>query len=93
MYGILVEDDFGMDMPRLRQELEKAGIETRTFFVGMHRQPAYHGKDRPFPDCTGAFPNAEVLERKGLYLPSSSHLTPEQINYIVAAIHKIHHAR
>ena len=49
MYGILANEDFGMSMPKIRDELAKNGIETRTFFIGMHKQPAYTAKDERFP--------------------------------------------
>jgi len=87
MYGILVQDDFGMGMPQLRDFLLKREIDTRTFFIGMHRQPAYRkGGDERFPDTGGSYPAADELMRKGLYLPSSSHLTEEQITEVVEAV-------
>ncbi len=90
MYGILVkESEFRMSMQQLRKELEKRGIETRTFFIGMHKQPAYNKPEANFPDKTDC-PIADILERDGLYLPSSSHLTLEQIEYIADAIKEVH---
>ncbi len=86
MYGILVEDEFGMNMPALREKLLEKGIDTRTFFIGMHKQPVYKQNDERFPDTKGHYPVADELERKGLYLPSSSHLTKEQIATVVDAI-------
>jgi len=41
MYFILVEDGFGMSRDELMKELEKWGIETRTFFIPMHEQPVF----------------------------------------------------
>ncbi len=94
MYGILVQDDFGMAMPQLRNELDKRGIETRTFFIGMHKQPCYSLKDGrfQFPDTNGSYPVSDELERKGLYLPSSSHLTEEQMDYAVDSIKEVQEA-
>ncbi|MBI2559336.1 DegT/DnrJ/EryC1/StrS family aminotransferase [Candidatus Woesearchaeota archaeon] len=89
MYGLLVEKEFGISMPELREELSKKGIDTRTFFIGMHRQPAYKGKDERFPDISGSYPIADELERKGFYLPSSSHLKKEEITQIAKAIKTI----
>ena len=86
MYGVLVEDDFGMTMPELREKLFEKGVDTRTFFIGMHKQPAYRRDDPRFPDVSGEFPGSDELEKKGFYLPSSSHLTIEQIEYIVNCI-------
>lgn len=95
MYGILVTPEFGMTMPDVRQKLGERGIETRTFFVNMHNQPVYKEKrgHHAHPETTGHFPNAEILEKSGLYLPSSSHLTEEQITYIAKNIQEIQHGK
>lgn len=90
MYGILITPEFGMSMASLREKLLERGIDTRTFFIGMHKQPAYHGDDPRFPDCSGMFIGSDTLEERGLYLPSSSHLKEEQIRFIVANIEDIH---
>jgi len=89
MYGILVEKEFGIGVPKLREDLSKKGIDTRTFFIGMHKQPAYKGEDERFPDTSGSYPVSDYLEKNGFYLPSSSHLTKEEIGRIVDAIKNI----
>jgi len=86
MYGVVVTEKFPLTMPRLREELHKRGIETRTFFIGMHKQPAY-----AHLPVQGDFPNTEYLEKNGFYLPSSSHLTEEEITYIATTIKQIYH--
>ncbi len=82
MYGILVEDDFGISKEALRQKLADQGIETRSFFIPIHLQPIY---SYLFSD---EYPVSENLGRKGFYLPSASNLKPEQIEYIVETIRK-----
>jgi perosamine synthetase len=89
MYGILIQPEFGMSMQELSTKLKEVGVDSRTFFVGMHNQPCYQGDDPRFPDCTGNYPNSDELQEKGLYLPSASHLTPEQITRVADAIKKI----
>lgn len=89
MYGLLVQDKFGLSMPQLREELLKKNIDTRTFFVGMHKQPVYKQNNPCFPDLHSSYPIADELARKGFYLPSSSHLAKEQIKYIVETIKEI----
>ncbi len=81
MYGILVEDDFGCSRDELRQRLARQGIETRTFFIPVHLQPIYY---RHY--CGQAFPVAEALCRKGMYLPSGPTLSDSEIVFIVRAI-------
>jgi len=90
MYGIVIEDEFGMDAGALREELLKKGIDTRSFFIGMHNQPLYHDNKRPNnPDCSGDFANSEYLEKRGLYLPSSSGLTESQIREVTDSIKSV----
>ena len=81
MYSIMVQDEFGLTRDELREALAERGIETRTFFIPLHLQPIYyrrHGQER--------FPVAEELCRKGLYLPSASGLTKEEIEFVVAQV-------
>jgi perosamine synthetase len=81
MYGVLVEDEFGMSRDELRRRLAAQGIETRTFFIPMHVQPIYHA------DYKGErYPVAEDLCRRGLYLPSASSLTRREIERVVEAV-------
>lgn len=85
MYGILVDRErFGLSRDQLRAALAEHGIETRTFFIPIHCQPIYweHFKGQRFPV-------AEALCRDGLYLPSASSLTADEIEYICQIIHQV----
>lgn len=89
MYGILINEKFGIGRDKLREKLLEAGIETRAFFVPMHQQPVYKKPNKKFPnlpDTKGEFPVSDYLGSNGLYLPSSSHLSKEDIAYIVDTI-------
>jgi perosamine synthetase len=81
MYGILLSEEFGLSRDELRGALAAKGIETRTFFIPMHCQPVYFDQYRG-----QRFPVAEDLCRRGLYLPSASNLTKEDILTVVEAI-------
>jgi perosamine synthetase len=81
MYGILLEPEFGLTRDELRQALAVRGVETRTFFIPMHCQPIYFHQYRG-----ERYPVAEDLCRRGLYLPSASNLTRDDIDVVVAAI-------
>jgi perosamine synthetase len=81
MYGILLNKEFGLSRDQLRTALAARGIETRTFFIPMHCQPVYFDQYRG-----KRFPVAEDLCRRGLYLPSASNLTREDILMVVEAI-------
>lgn len=91
MYGILLNGDFGMARDKLREELLKEGIDTRSFFIPAHKQPMFSKKTQKFsmPDISGKYPVSDNLGNNGFYLPSSSHLPKEDINYIVDTIKKI----
>ncbi|MDP8215653.1 MAG: DegT/DnrJ/EryC1/StrS family aminotransferase [Candidatus Euphemobacter frigidus] len=80
MYGVLVEDDFGISKDELRQRLADHGIETRSFFIPIHLQPIYSYL------LSDEYPISEELGRKGFYLPSASSLRPDQIEFIVDVI-------
>jgi perosamine synthetase len=82
MYGITIDKKrFGISKDTLRQKLAGMGIETRSFFIPLHIQPAYYHIFR-----NERFPVAEQLCRDGLYLPSSSTLTTGQIRHICDVI-------
>lgn len=80
MYSILVNDEFDITRDELRKKLAKRGIETRTFFIPIHLQPIY------FRRYNERFPVAEELCGRGMYLPSASTLTKEEIEYVVESI-------
>jgi len=82
MYGILVDEvAYGMNRDQLRRVLADHGIETRTFFIPMHCQPVYWEMFKG-----QRFPVAEELCSRGFYLPSSSSLSPVEIDYITDVI-------
>ncbi len=85
MYGILVQDEFGMTRDELRAFLAKHGIETRTFFIPMHLQPIYYEAFKG-----QRYPVAEMLCQRGFYLPSASSLTELQIRYVVDMVQQAH---
>jgi perosamine synthetase len=83
MYSILLGDDFGVSRDEVMRKLKAAGIETRSFFVSMHRQPALA---KFGCDMSGSYPVTDELARTGLYLPSSSGLSDAQIARIADAL-------
>jgi perosamine synthetase len=83
MYGILIEDDFGLTRDEVVSALAAAKIETRPFFISMHRQPALA---KYGCDVSGDYPVTDALAQKGLYLPSGSGLTQAQIERVVSTL-------
>jgi perosamine synthetase len=76
MFGILVRDLAERD--GLMAYLAAHGVETRTFFLPMHQQPVYKSSE--------SFPVAEDLGRRGLYLPSSSHLSDRDKDTVITHV-------
>jgi perosamine synthetase len=83
MFGILVGEGFGCSRDELRERLAADGIETRTFFMPIHLQPAYMAEHRG-----RRFPVAERLGSTGLYLPSGPTLTEADIAAVASAIRR-----
>ena len=81
MFGLTVGDEFGCSRDELRRRLAARGIETRSFFVPIHIQPAYHHRHRD-----ERYPVAEELGRTGLYLPSGPSLSDADIAYVAGEI-------
>ena len=90
MFGVVLEDIISKTREQVREELLEKGIDTRDFFVPMHKQPAYTNKTvKNAPDCSGLFPVADKIGSRGFYLPSSSDLTKEEIEHICNVLKEI----
>jgi perosamine synthetase len=83
MYSILIEDEFGASRDDVMHGLKEQGIETRSFFVPMHRQQALVDFGC---DVSGSYPNSDHVSSRGLYLPSGSGLTDEAIERVCRAL-------
>ena len=83
MYGILINEGFGLTKDELMSTLTKKGIDTRSFFCPMSLQPVFKSDDHRFPDTSGAYPVSVDLWNRGLYLPSGLGLTRSQLEEVV----------
>lgn len=86
MYGVVLEDEAGMDAAEFARRLGALGVDTRPFFLGMHEQPALRKRGLFVGE---RFPVAERLARYGLYLPSGLALTDEQQDRVIAAVREV----
>jgi perosamine synthetase len=77
MFALLVEGDRARLMSRLRER----GIDTRTFFHPLHRQPLYEAKLRDV-----RLPVAERLGERGINLPSGNELTLDEVDAVCDAV-------
>ena len=56
-------------------KMKNKGIETRPFFYGLHMQPKLQG-------LSNGCPMTEHLSEYGLYLPSGTDLTYDDVKFI-----------
>lgn len=84
MNGILIDpDQYGRTRDQLVGHLKEKGVDTRLFFMGMHRQPSLL---KFGCDGSGDYPITDNLTENGLYLPSGSCLSADKIRYICDVI-------
>jgi len=83
MYGIVLKDSFGRTKQEVQEDLAAAGIETRSFFIPMNRQPVFQGGHRRWPDLRGDYPVSDELGAHGFYLPSGLDLTNNDQVYVI----------
>ncbi len=83
MYSIVVENEFGMNRDELMAFLRQKDVDTRTFFIPMHVQPALNNMGLFKGEH---YPVSEMLAERGLYLPSGSGLTEDQIDVVCEAV-------
>ena len=86
MYGLVLKESLAVTAEEFSRELEKLGVQSRSFFLGMHEQPAMHQRGLFVGEC---YPVAERLARRGLYLPSGLAITDEQIAQVCKAVKNV----
>ena len=86
VYGILLNHSIPYDAKEVMRKLGSLGIGTRPFFWPMHKQPVllnmglFKGE---------AYPVAERLAKRGLYIPSGLKLSKEQMGVVAEALKNI----
>lgn len=70
----------GRARDRLRGRLAEAGVETRSYFIPLHRQRHL----RQY--AVGEYPVADSLSARGLYLPLWPDMTDEDVDYVAAVV-------
>lgn len=87
MYAVCVEESFGLPRDALMRRLRDKGVDTRSFFVPVNRQPALEriAAGGVFPES----PVADDLAARGFYLPSGLAITGDQIETVCRALGEI----
>ncbi|MBA7703410.1 GDP-perosamine synthase [subsurface metagenome] len=85
MYGIVLDETIRINAKRLASRLNKLGVDTRPFLLGMHEQPIFKKMGLVKDE---SYPISEMISRRGLYLPSGLTLTEKDISFVVDAVKK-----
>jgi len=72
------------DPSALTERLKEKGVGTRAVYPALHSQPAFN--------MAGHFPGAEYVAKHGLWLPSSSFLRDEDVDFICHSIKTFYNA-
>jgi perosamine synthetase len=83
LYSIVIEDDYYLTRDELIVKLKENGIQSRPFFMAVHKMP-------PYIECKhGDMSVTDELVEKGINLPSSVVLKNEEIKKICEIIKQI----
>lgn len=86
VYGLVLKDNVLFDAEEAMRRLAQLGIGTRPFFWPMHEQPVFH-KMGLYKGET--YPVAELIARRGFYIPSGMALTEAQMEEVAEAVKKL----
>lgn len=78
VYSVLIKEDATITRDELAKRLKNKGVETRPFFIPIHKMPPYRNKE--------IFPVAEDLSHRGVNLPSFANLMEHEIETICTYI-------
>ena len=81
LFSFLVNNKFRMSRGQLMKHLDKYGVETRPFFIPMHKMPMYRDNK--------SYPVSERVSIEGLNLPTFTDLTEKEIIRIARIIKSI----
>lgn len=87
VFGILLKNKTNITRDYIVKKLNKKGIQTRNFFLPMHKQTIF--KKMKIFSKKIKYPNAEYLSRNGFYLPSGLALKNQEIDYVAKTLNKI----
>ena len=86
MYAVLIKKGYKTSRDKFCEMLKQHGIDTRTYFIPLHTQPALK-KMGLFKN--EKYPVSDDLSKKGFYLPSGLAITNSQIETVIKEINKI----
>ncbi len=81
------EDGFGCSREDLMRELAECGIDTRPFFIPLHRLPPY---EETWRKREAPLPVTDDLGQRGINLPTYTALSDTQITRVCDGIKQVH---
>jgi len=84
-FPLLIRPEAGFERAALQQFLDAEGIDTRTIWSGnVTRQPMMKGRDFRVPP--GGLPNTDQVMERGVLLPLSHALGPEDVSFVTSQV-------
>ena len=87
VFGVVIKKKSKINRNNVMKKLLRKGIDTRPFFVPMHKQPIFI-KNKTFKKKI-SFKNSEYISMNGFYLPSGLGVSNKQILYVCNELKKI----
>jgi len=86
MYAVRLTKKSKMTRDEFCSHLKQQGVDTRNFFVPIHRQPVFRNM-KLF--LRASYPVSDALSRSGLYIPSGLAMTEAQQHEVIRTIRAI----
>ena len=87
VFGVVIKKKSKINRNNVMKKLLRKGIDTRPFFVPMHKQPIFI-KNKTLKKKI-SFKNSEYISMNGFYLPSGLGVSNKQILYVCNELKKI----
>ena len=84
---MVIKKEVKIKRSRVVKKLLDRGIQTRNFFIPMHKQQIFQ-KLKLFKK-NDKYPNSEFISKNGFYLPSGLGIKNTEIDYVAASLNKI----
>lgn len=79
VFAIRFSNEINLTFKNVSDKLFKKGVETRPFFLPIHKQPIFNGSLGSDQD----FPNSNDLYEKGIYLPCGNGITLDEARTVL----------
>lgn len=82
LYSVIVEEEYYIDRDKLIKKLKDNGVDSRPFFMPVHKMP-------PYKDCRhGDMRVTDEVAMRGINLPSSVGIKTDDISFICNLLRK-----